>query len=282
MHPAWAILGALPALIAMWVVDHMDRRRPEPRRTLRLVAVAGVLSVLPCVAIELSLVEAGVGLELAPGSYGHAAFHGFVVAAAPEELAKTLVLLILVWRRPEFDERMDGIVYATRAGLGFALIENVLYLHGATGDPKTFWTVFVGRALLAVPGHAIWAACIGYFAARRRFDRVGPGVVGGYLLAVLLHGSYDTVLFAAPAVAQTVAQTYGVLFLERYQWHLLIGLHVIPVGLTILGIALVRRMAHSALRHDDAAEYQRRARGIRTSLIFGVPPPGWSDEPRRF
>jgi hypothetical protein len=142
--------------------------------------------------------------------------------------------------------------------------------------------MYVGRALLAVPGHAIWAACIGYFAARRRFDRVGPGVIGGYLLAVFLHGTYDAAIFSTPAVFQTVAESYGLLVLERYQWHIVIGLHLVPVGLTVLGIALVRRMARVALRHDDAADAAVRQRAVRTSLVFGVPPAFWHATPGQY
>jgi hypothetical protein len=88
----------------------------------------------------------------------------------------------VVWRRPEFDERMDGIVYASRGGLGFALVENVLYLlnqHSLQGQI----VVWVERALLAVPGHAMWTGMIGAMAARRRFDGSGLGLLGGYLLA---------------------------------------------------------------------------------------------------
>src|SRR6185436_15512269 len=111
----------------------------------------------------------------------------FVVAAFVEEACKIYVVYRIVWRRPEFDERMDGIVYATRAGLGFALVENIMYLFGQV-ELSGFVVTWFLRALLAVPGHALWTGMMGYFAARRRFDRVGPGIVGGYLLAVFLHG----------------------------------------------------------------------------------------------
>src|SRR5690606_5877620 len=121
-------------------------------------------------------------------------YTAFVGAAAPEELCKIAVVYWLVWRRPEFDERMDGIVYAARAGLGFALVENILYLLGSV-DIASLIVTWVLRALLAVPGHALWTGMMGYMAARRRFDGVGPGIIGGYVLAVFLHGIYDVALF---------------------------------------------------------------------------------------
>src|SRR5204862_1636162 len=90
--------------------------------------------------------------------------------------------------------------YARRAVLGFALVENVLYLlqpQSAAG----FAVRFVARAVLTVPMHAISAGFMGYLAARRRFDGEGPGLLGGFAVAVILHGAFDTAIFAMPAMA---------------------------------------------------------------------------------
>src|SRR5579883_1959986 len=125
MHFGLALLGALPALIAMTYVDRLDAKRPEPRSLLRRMALMGALSVIPAGVIEW-LLEKNFGGQFT--GYSSALFRGFVVAASIEELCKLLCLRFFVWNRPEFDERLDGIVYATRAGLGFALVENVMYL----------------------------------------------------------------------------------------------------------------------------------------------------------
>src|SRR5215470_9552521 len=121
-----AACGALPAVGAMAYVDRLDAKRPEPRSSLRRVAAYGALSVLPCILIEQALMGVNVG-----GGWAQVAFTSFIVAAAVEELAKVLVVYGAIWNKPEFDERLDGIVYATRAGLGFALVENIAYLLGA-------------------------------------------------------------------------------------------------------------------------------------------------------
>jgi RsiW-degrading membrane proteinase PrsW (M82 family) len=112
----------------MWVVDRLDRKRPEPARTRRMVAFVGMLSVIPAIFLEQVLtnrVGAGIGPQY---TYQGASYNAFIVAAAVEEACKIAVVYWIVWRKPEFDERMDGIVYAARAGLGFALVENVGYL----------------------------------------------------------------------------------------------------------------------------------------------------------
>lgn len=232
-----ALTGALPALLAMWYFDRLDAKRPEPRSTLRKVALFGALSVIPVVALGYFL------MQFAPqaGSYARALFDSFVVAAGVEELAKLLVVYWVVWGRPEFDERMDGIVYATRAGLGFAMVENVLYLW-ASADATGFLITFLMRALLAVPGHAIWAGIMGYYAAKRRFDGTGPGLIGGYLIAVFLHGAYDAAIFLGPPLHR---DGY-----TEVSYALLIVLPVIIIG----GAIALRHLAREALRHDDLAE----------------------------
>lgn len=241
-----ALSGIVPAVVAMWVVDRLDRKRPEPPRLRRLVAVMGMVSVIPAVVLEL-LVSHGtadaIGSEL---TYQGASFNSFVVAAAIEEACKIAVIYWVVWRRPEFDERMDGIVYACRAGLGFALVENVLYLlqqQTLSGQ----LTVWVMRALLAVPGHALWTGMIGYCAARRRFDRRGLGLVGGFLLAVAFHGAYDLAIFVQQP-----------LHLEGHDEIAMVVLAG-PVVLTILAFLTVRAMARTALRLDDAEAAQAAA-----------------------
>ncbi len=171
----------------------------------------------------------------------------FVVAAIPEELAKLLCLRFVVWDRPEFDERMDGIVYGARAGLGFALLENVAYLMLVPGSLREYLSIFVGRAVLAVPGHATWGAIMGYFAARRRLDGHGPGLWGGFGLAVGVHGCYDALLFCTP-----VAIARGHTWLALGTHGIPIIAYAAPTALIIVGALVVRRLARTALHRDDA------------------------------
>jgi RsiW-degrading membrane proteinase PrsW (M82 family) len=227
-------LGALPALAAMGYFDRLDAKRPEPRSSLRRVAFAGGVAVFPCIVIELGLDKIGPH-----GGYGAAVYKGFVVAALIEELAKVLCMRWFVWNRPEFDERMDGITYATRAGLGFALVENIGYLAMQKGAAKLA-LVFLMRALLAVPGHAIYAGIMGYCAARRRFDGTGPGLVGGYLFAVLLHGGYDSAVFVAVAAHQ------------RHEDWLTFSLLPVPLLIVVIGGVVLRGMVLLATSRDDA------------------------------
>lgn len=235
-----AASGALPALGAMAYVDRLDAQRPEPRRALRRVAIAGALSTIPCIVVQYFL------LHVAPsGALASTLYMSFGVAALTEEAAKALCVRWFVWRRPEFDERFDGIVYATRAGLGFALVENVGYLLGAQST-GAFVGMYVARAVLSVPLHAIAAGVMGHFAARKRFDGTGPGLWGGLALAVLLHGTFDAGPFGAMAMSAAGADPASIA-----------PLFLLPIGVMIAGVRAIRRMGRAALAADAAEEARK-------------------------
>lgn len=235
----YALSGMIPALIAMYYVDRLDAARPEPHWQLRKVAIFGGLSTLPVIAIEKVL--DGVGFN--PHTPAGALFTGYIVAACTEETAKALVLYLAVWRHPAFDERMDGIVYATRAGLGFALVENIAYLTD-TQSAGSFAGTFIARAVLAVPLHAISAGFIGYYAAIKRFDGKGPGILGGLVIAIFLHGTYDSALFMCGALPKG---SEGLVLL------------LLPVPLAVVGFGLQRlkRHAKQAVAMDEVAHPTR-------------------------
>lgn len=263
-HLQVAISGVLPAIVAMWIVDRLDAKRPEPARTRRLVVLFGMLSVIPALVLE-TVLSRTVGGWLEPQlTYQGASFQAFIVAAAVEEACKIVVVYWVVWRRPEFDERMDGIVYASRAGLGFALVENVMYLLGQTSLQGQL-VVWVERALLAVPGHAMWTGMIGAAAARRRFDRKGIGLIGGYLLAVAFHGAYDVSVFVQQPLHLEGRAALGQALL------------IVPVGLTVAAFFVLRSMARTALRLDDAQAAYYAAQAAQAPPY--IPPPIWQPPP---
>lgn len=233
-----ALTGAVPALVAMWYVDRLDAKRPEPASLRRRVVLAGALSVIPALLLG-TLVTDAVGDALGPEfTYNSALFRAYIQAAFVEELCKIGLVYWVIWRHPEFDERMDGIVYATRAGLGFAMVENFFYLLDQQG--MGFVTTWILRAILAVPGHAMWTGMIGAFGARRRFDGRGIGLVGGFILAVLLHGTYDACVFLHVPLRLEGKDALALVLLAG------------PVVLTVLSVLVMRRLSRTAAHLDDA------------------------------
>jgi len=111
----------------------------------------------------------------------------FVVAALVEEGVKLAFLRRYLWKRPEFDEAADGIVYAVSLSLGFAVVENFLYTWNEPG-------LLVLRSLTAVPLHAIATGLMGYWLGLEKMGRNPGGWRRGLLAAVAFHGFYDFLL----------------------------------------------------------------------------------------
>lgn len=204
-----AICSALlPVLLLLFYIYHKDSLQPEPVRWLWKAVCYGVGSaVIVSVwgAIYPGFTELFSWTDgTVIGSIGTA----FIDAAIPEEAAKLLMLWLLIRKNPYFDEHLDGIVYATCVGLGFAGLENILYVVDSL---DSFVSVAVSRALFAVPGHFFFAVAMGYFLSLAYFE--GRNKTFYYLLAyivpVLLHGIYDGILMSM----QTLPMLSGLLVL---------------------------------------------------------------------
>ncbi len=156
--------------------------RREPRAVLVRTFLLGTATTLAAVVIEFVLI-AIEGRSL--GTLASAAYEAFVVAAIPEELLKLLVIACFCARRKSFDEPMDGIVYGATAALGFAAIENAMYV--AQGG----WGVAVMRSVTAVPMHAAMGAILGYYVAQQRLLLRRGAIWSGLAIAVLVHALYD-------------------------------------------------------------------------------------------
>ena len=198
-----ALLSALPAfgLVAfVWKQDIVDK---EPLDTLAITFVLSVLFASFAATINTLLQSTFQSIPL----IGMALFF-FVVVAPAEETVKWLAIRLHAFRRPEFDSVIDGAVYGAVAGLGFATIENTLYVvQGFLRAQEAGTTQAIGAALgtatsraLAGPGHVIYSAWAGYYLGLAKFNREnrGPIVVKGLLIAALLHGAYNVSVTYAP------------------------------------------------------------------------------------
>lgn len=190
MHALLLLASALvPAWLLLWYFWSRDAH-PEPRGVVLRTFLWGAFICLPVVPVASGLEALGAG---AAGTWSRALVQAFLGAAIPEELFKFLVLRLWVWRQEAFDEPMDGLVYGATASLGFAALENLLYV-GSGG-----LHVAALRAFTAVPGHALTGAILGAYVGQARF---GPPqarartLAAGLAVAVALHGAYDAVLMS--------------------------------------------------------------------------------------
>ncbi len=113
-----------------------------------------------------------------------------MVASLNEEAFKLAALTLLIWKSKDFNEKFDGIVYASFISLGFAAIENVLYVfqHGfSTG---------IARAITAVPAHAFFGITMGFFFGMAKFypKKRKKYLWMAFLVPFALHGTYDFIL----------------------------------------------------------------------------------------
>jgi RsiW-degrading membrane proteinase PrsW (M82 family) len=179
------VLAIAPTLFILLFIYRKDWYEPEPLHLVAWVFFLGALSVIPAAVLELLFPE-GI-------------LSSAVIAPVVEESVKFLVVFLVMYRHAEFNEPMDGIVYATAAGLGFATIENILYvLEGGVA-------VGVIRAVASVPGHVIFSCIWGFALGTAKFrpeKERAKIILAGLFGAMLLHGIFNFSLevFGAPGL----------------------------------------------------------------------------------
>jgi RsiW-degrading membrane proteinase PrsW (M82 family) len=175
-----------PVVIIAFYIYFRDKYEKEPVGLLVKALVLGMLTVIPIIGVEKLL----VWLMPPLGNLGDAAYHAFVVAGTTEELFKFLALYLLIWKSPSFNEQFDGIVYAVFVSLGFAAVENVMYVM------EEGYQTAVVRAITAVPAHAVFGVTMGYYLgiAHRYRELRAAFLRRAIMIPILLHGVYDFIL----------------------------------------------------------------------------------------
>jgi RsiW-degrading membrane proteinase PrsW (M82 family) len=181
------ILSLAPVFIIAGYVYFRDKYEREPIGLLLWALFCGALSVIPILFIESFL----MGFSGLFSGLGKAAWDAFAVAAFSEEIFKFIALYLLIWKSREFNDKLDGIVYAVFISLGFAAVENVMYVMG-----NGFGTGIM-RAITAVPAHAIFGVTMGfYFGMAKFYDKKRYELkLKALIYPILLHGIYDFILF---------------------------------------------------------------------------------------
>ncbi|AWB28676.1 PrsW family intramembrane metalloprotease [Halococcoides cellulosivorans] len=207
-------LSVVPTLALAWYVHHLDVTTPEPLGLLVATVVLGGLFA-GFAGVVNSVVEglfvAPLPDLLAPIAMGLM----FVLVVGPvEEGVKLLAIRVFAYRSDRFDAVVDGAVYGAAAGLGFATIENAIYIAGETGVDSPLALIGSGGSIafvraLAGPGHVIYAAFAGYYLGLAKFnpDRAGPIVLKGLLIAALIHAGYNVLVSIVPTLYSLVSGT---------------------------------------------------------------------------
>lgn len=181
-----AIAPTAALLIFIYQKDRYDR---EPPYLLFKVFLFGILSVIPVYYIEKFL----SGIAYHPGPF----YTAFAVAGFTEEAAKLLIVRASAYDSKYYNEKLDGIVYAVFASLGFATAENFLYVF--TSRTAYLYTG-ITRALFSVPAHMLFAITMGYYLSLSKYSQ-GRAIrkifmLEALLIPLILHGTYDYILFS--------------------------------------------------------------------------------------
>lgn len=179
-------LTLAPVLAIMWFIYIKDKYEREPVKHILISFLLGCVSVIPALILELSF---GEYIPEDPSNLALTAFFAFVVVAGSEEFSKMIMLRFYAYRQIEFDEPFDGIVYGVMVSLGFAAVENLMYVYINGGGMG----VALLRMFTAIPAHASFGVIMGYYfgLAWQHKEFAWNYKMRGFLSAVLLHGTYD-------------------------------------------------------------------------------------------
>ncbi len=198
-----AIIPAISIAIAVYLSDRYDK---EPISLLLKTFIFGALSVIPVILVErlLSMFNIFTGLL-------GAAYTAYIVAGFTEEYFKRLVVVKLMCKNKYFDEKLDGIVYAVFSALGFAAVENIMYVVF-----RFSYNPYIGlyRGILSVPAHAIFGVTMGYYLSLTKFAtnkaREKANFRKSLYMPMLLHGTFNFILMAGIPQVGIVIAIYAV------------------------------------------------------------------------
>jgi len=183
------IAATTPVLIVIIYIYVKDKYEKESKRILLYTFLLGAVVSIIITTILYKFFDLFLPI---PDDYSvwQQFLKAFFIVALIEEFSKYVIVRYFNQPRKGFNEPFDGIIYAVMVSMGFAALENILYvLEGGI-------EVALIRAVTAIPAHATFAIIMGYFMGKAKFskNRVKWNLVG-LSLAIVFHGTYDFFLF---------------------------------------------------------------------------------------
>lgn len=188
MNYSLLALALAPAVAVALYIYWKDSHEREPVFLLVKCFIGGAFSIIPAMMLEMLGGKLGFGISDNPlGTM----FYAFGVVGLSEEISKYFIVRRLAYRHHAFNEPFDGIVYCVMVSMGFAALENVLYVF--EGGVQTA----IARMFTAVPAHATFACIMGFYMGKAKFagGKAFTFNTLGLLGAIAFHGAYDYFLF---------------------------------------------------------------------------------------
>jgi len=214
----YIIFGVLPSLT--WLFYYLRKDvHPESNGNVIKIFLLGAFVTLPVFFIQIglnSLLE-----KIAMPALLSSLLYWFLVIALTEELFKFLVVKLKVIGSSELDEPLDIMLYMVISALGFAALENILYLFSPLDGisfadliNRTLMISFI-RFIGATFLHTLCAGTIGYFLALGICKSQKRYLFTGFSIAVLLHGLYNFSIMTLEGVLK-IAVPVAILILLAY------------------------------------------------------------------
>jgi RsiW-degrading membrane proteinase PrsW (M82 family) len=250
---ALTLLSAIPAFGLALYVYYSDTTSGEPLTVLVATFLLGILT-----ANFAAVVNTVLNPLFEPLGFLGMVVMFFVVVGPVEETVKLLAVRLYAYEKPSFDCVVDGAVYGAMAGLGFATVENSLFIARQVGElgmgVGPIELIGVGGSITAVralagPGHVIYSAIAGYYLGLAKFnpDNRGPILVKGLLIAAFVHATYNSTVGLGSSL---IASVLGVPPLVGF-------LGYVVLYDSIWGLYLLRKLR----RYSDTFHQLRRAEG---------------------
>ncbi len=192
----YIIVGLLPSFA--WLLYYLRKdAHPEPKRMILNIFLWGAIITLPVFFVQVGLAKLLDQTSII--YFWKNIIYWFLIIAFSEELFKYIVIRIKVMGSQHLDEPLDIMLYMVVAALGFAAVENVLYLIAPVGQmsmnqiiDRTLLIAFI-RFIGATFLHTLSSAIVGYALAISLCDQKNKFLeaTSGVVIAVLLHGLYN-------------------------------------------------------------------------------------------
>lgn len=178
------LLAILPPLLIAYYIYQKDKYEKEPKILIIKSFLFGCVSVIPAIILENIYNQS---------LFSNLFLYVFFGIALIEEGVKCFFLRRYLYTKEEFNEPMDGIVYAVMISLGFATIENIGYVLNHPGQETQ---IAIMRMFTAIPLHAVCGIILGYFVGLAKFsDNKTSLLYKGLFLATLVHTIYNYFIF---------------------------------------------------------------------------------------
>ncbi len=211
-EPVLGVLAGASVLPALGLAGYIWYDDPTKREPFSLLAVTFLLAIL--FATFAAIVNSILAGPFALLGLGGVVLYFFLVVGPIEEFVKWLAIRVHAYNDPRFDAVINGAIYGAIAGLGFATVENFVYIantyvatSGASQAAQLEGATLTaaGRAFVG-PGHVIFSAFAGYYLGLAKFnpENRGPIVVKGLLIAAFIHATYNSLVTVAPLTGLSV------------------------------------------------------------------------------